>query len=785
MADHWMHQPSITPRSNSYGAADAQAAAGLSIGRDSTSPSEQGNSKHANARIRRRNRLITSCLECRRRKLKCDKTAPCANCTRFKRDCLYLAPALDAQSQQKLAHIKEKMGALEKNLEREVASRTAKQHLSGAQAARGRTGEDDEDEGDDDDLVEDDEVLESTPLGAIDGVYDANGDDDLMDLGVQMGKMRISERIGGWIRPKLVDELNDTLDEVRGGDSRHAKSAQIYDSNRSVGRDHIRLQASPKSYIGPGPDYIAPTSSFFFPGTNMSTSLMAYLPSKIAADQLIAQYWLSVHLLAKAVHRPTFEAQYAQFWSNIATGSEPLPSIQAIMFATMFSAAVSMTEDQVVQRFRTSRAALIDTLRSGTEMALAKANFLRTTKVDVMQAFVIYLIPLVRAEISRAHSALVGTAIRLAECMGLHRDGALYNMSPIEVNVRRMVWTQLCFLDMRACEATGPRPQIRREDYDTKAPMNVDDAALLRPGPYNDDPNRWTDATLMRIRAEVTEARRANWFDVISLDKRKKSLTSVLVKIQKFRLSLESRYLPMLDDSIPFHVLSRHIIALGVNSLFIQVLHRYFLHITKRMPDRLLQILIECGLAQMENAIALETKPELAPWAWYKGAFNQYHSALLLMVEVYAYPMRKDAARIWKCLDFIFDIPPHLSPKQKAELVITDLRDRMEIFHQMRRVRATTQMEERAHGGPTGKPGGSGKDPSGGDYKPHVHGDPNASIPLSPNAFHSPPQHNAESSAGGSRHGSQTAHGPDTPMMADEIDWVSRSRQVDVSSWVT
>jgi len=28
-------------------------------------------------RIRRRNRMITSCLECRRRKLKCDKSHPC------------------------------------------------------------------------------------------------------------------------------------------------------------------------------------------------------------------------------------------------------------------------------------------------------------------------------------------------------------------------------------------------------------------------------------------------------------------------------------------------------------------------------------------------------------------------------------------------------------------------------------------------------------------------------------------------------------------------------------
>ena len=85
----------------------------LSVFRDNTVPHDAAKASSAQPRIRRRNRLITSCLECRRRKLKCDKQAPCTNCTRFRRDCLYLATALDSQSQQKLADIKERMGALE------------------------------------------------------------------------------------------------------------------------------------------------------------------------------------------------------------------------------------------------------------------------------------------------------------------------------------------------------------------------------------------------------------------------------------------------------------------------------------------------------------------------------------------------------------------------------------------------------------------------------------------------------------------------------------------------
>lgn len=65
-------------------------------------------------RIRRRNRMITSCLECRRRKLKCNKAHPCSNCQKFQRDCVFIAPALDQASQLKLQEIKEKVGSLER-----------------------------------------------------------------------------------------------------------------------------------------------------------------------------------------------------------------------------------------------------------------------------------------------------------------------------------------------------------------------------------------------------------------------------------------------------------------------------------------------------------------------------------------------------------------------------------------------------------------------------------------------------------------------------------------------
>lgn len=495
--DDWMYAPA-----GSTGTTPREGGGGLSVFRGAQA-TDDGKAASPQSRVRRRNRVIASCLECRRRKLKCDKLAPCTNCTRYKRDCLYLAPGTDPNSQQKLADLKEKMGALERSLEAQVADAAAKAQKRNEDVKPSLTDAAQlhvTDRGDDDDdgAGDDDDVLEPTPLTSLDTAYEENADDELIDLGVQMGRMRITERIGGFIRPKIVDELNDSLEEVR---ETHPPQRNA-DGSTSRPEAHARLMASPKSYIGPGPDYIAPTTSFFFPGTNMNTSLIDYLPSKVAADQLVAQYFHAVHPIARAVHRPTFESQYALFWGQIATGTEPVPSQQAIVFAVIFSAAVSMSEEQVTRQFGTTRANLVDSLRTGTEMTLSRANFLRTTKVGTMQAFVIYLIPLVRSEVSRAHSALVGTAIRLAECMGLHRDGTFYNMTPIETHVRRMVWHQLCYLDMRTCDATGPRPQIRPDDYDTKLPLNINDVDLLRSSPPTEDRPYWTDMSLFRIRAE-------------------------------------------------------------------------------------------------------------------------------------------------------------------------------------------------------------------------------------------------------------------------------------------
>lgn len=102
----------------------------------------------------------------------------------------------------RLAEIKEKQGTLERELERDVAkSTTSKSTLQQRILADDIAGEYD-DEGD----------LEATPLAALDVTYEDDADEagDMIDLGIQIGKMRITERIGGLSRPRISEEVRAT-----------------------------------------------------------------------------------------------------------------------------------------------------------------------------------------------------------------------------------------------------------------------------------------------------------------------------------------------------------------------------------------------------------------------------------------------------------------------------------------------------------------------------------------------------------------------------------------------
>jgi hypothetical protein len=73
---------------------------------------------------------------------------------------------------------------------------------------------------------------------------------------------------------------------------------------------------------------------------------------------------------------------------------------------------------------------------------------------------------------------LIGIAIGIAFKIGLHRDGTELGLSPFQIEMRRRLWWQIYIIDIYTAEEYGTNPRILESWFDTKLPLNVNDASL-------------------------------------------------------------------------------------------------------------------------------------------------------------------------------------------------------------------------------------------------------------------------------------------------------------------
>lgn len=79
----------------------------------------------------------------------------------------------------------------------------------------------------------------------------------------------------------------------------------------------------------------------------------------------------------------------------------------------------------------------------------------------------------------RSLYCLIGIAVRVAQRLGLHRDGEQFFLPPFEVELRRRLWWQLVAYDKRVAEMTGSTiTALSSSRGDCKWPLNINDTDL-------------------------------------------------------------------------------------------------------------------------------------------------------------------------------------------------------------------------------------------------------------------------------------------------------------------
>ena len=136
----------------------------------------------------KRNRIITACFDCRERKAGCDRKKPTCGRCQDGRTCIYLDPPNNAL----INGTSRSLASLPLDIKEKV-TKLYSQCLGDTKDGR--------DESDFD-------GLEASPLVTDSASYDDDADDtEVTDLGFRVGKLQLTDRVGGQYRPGMGHEV--------------------------------------------------------------------------------------------------------------------------------------------------------------------------------------------------------------------------------------------------------------------------------------------------------------------------------------------------------------------------------------------------------------------------------------------------------------------------------------------------------------------------------------------------------------------------------------------------
>ncbi|KAF1816509.1 hypothetical protein P152DRAFT_428643 [Eremomyces bilateralis CBS 781.70] len=622
---------------------------------DSTSPPTASNASATNsaphtASSPPSNLNPRSCMTCRRRKVRCDKRQPCSNCARARIECIFPGPGRAPRRPRKPAdaELLERLRKLEgvvQTLGTQVQEETGVKVDFVDEKSGESGGKDGEEMKVEKGLSSDERVakaykeLKEAKKKCADAKKECADAKETHSkyngLEARFGRLVVDEGRSRYVTSNFWANLGQEVEDIR---AILNESEEEEEEEYSPGSSH---QSSHQGYI--------------FGYSSKSKDLSDLHPP---AD-LIPVYWEvfkeNIDPLLKILHVPTMEQVILDYRDNLDTLK---PGCEALLFAIYYNCATSTTDEECRNRLQGEKAELIPRYRFAVEQALARANFLQSDEIIVLQAFVMFLVALRRNDDARVIWTLVGLIVRMAQSLGLHRDGTHFNLKPFEIEMRRRLWWQTCILDIRAAEDHGCDPTITEHMYDTKCPLNINDSDL-HPDmtSFPDERIGCTDMTFSIIRIEITRMFRRLHFIPANLKRCPRIYSGIALEkreqwITELHQNLEDRYLQHCDMSIPLHWVIATVSRLTIAKMWLIAYHPFQrLDGGKSLPQATKDKLFVTSLENVEYALLLEKEERTRKWGWLFTTYMQWHAIAYLLTELCVRTSGDTVERAWHAVD--------------------------------------------------------------------------------------------------------------------------------------
>ncbi|KAI6088887.1 fungal-specific transcription factor domain-containing protein [Hypoxylon rubiginosum] len=406
----------------------------------------------APSRSVKRPRPVKSCLECRKRKLKCDRTSPCSQCQKAQRACRYAAEG-EAVS-------------LSDGSDVEVSERTAKR-------TRPVVNQEPNQRGANYAAVLDDhatrlERLERHLSGSASSIAESSST-PAQRLAASSLTIR-GLTVKGGLRTRFFGQsstrvLVNLFDEAKGFMFNRNKSSDIRELFLNIQKIHKALQDEHRKAT-------APITVFVDSMTPIQKRMADVLPSRAVCDTLLNIYLSGSETIYRVLHIPSFMSQYIGYWDGNPQPDAFLPQLLSILCVgyRFLGAGKGQYHDREGIHIPTASSLVrtwLDGLRGKQLVEFS------TLQAELLQLMAQRMINPQNQE-SWTHLGLI---VRMAMTMGLHRDPSEFaqKISPFWAEQRRKLWYTMLELDVHMSMQCNLPCCIREGDFTCLHPRNLND----------------------------------------------------------------------------------------------------------------------------------------------------------------------------------------------------------------------------------------------------------------------------------------------------------------------
>jgi hypothetical protein len=250
--------------------------------------------------------------------------------------------------------------------------------------------------------------------------------------------------------------------------------------------------------------------------------------------------------------------------------------------------------------------------------------------------------------------------MRIAQSLGLHRDGTKFGLSPFDTEMRRRLWWQVCILDVRASEDHGSEPSILDQSFDTEMPLSINDSDLDPAATDAPTPRPGvSEMTFCLIRYEIcTLTRKLSYVPPGTGCQQRAALVTLEEKermVKECADRLEEKYLQYCEEAGPLYWVAATVARLITAKMSLVIYHPLTQpgkpdFLSQDIKDRLFMASIEI----IEYSSILKTEASTRQWGWLFHTYIQWHAIAYILGELCIRPHSMIVDRAWRAMDGVF-----------------------------------------------------------------------------------------------------------------------------------